>query len=188
MHDHHGQRFQGIEKLRSPERIQWLEVEHVVALSLEGMPIQSAIDIGTGSGIFAEAFAKEGLIVAGIDANPDMLQAARSYVPGTDFRQATAEVNPFPDDSFDLAFMGLVLHETDDLLRTMQEAYRVSKERLVILEWPYTQQDFGPGLEERLQASQVLNLAERAGFATGETINLEHLVLYRFDKALQSSS
>lgn len=188
MHNHQGNRFHDVERLRSPERIQRLEIERVVQLTLEKSSFRSLIDIGTGSGIFAEAFSKQGLTVTGIDANPEMLETARSYVPHADFRQAAAESIPFPDGSFDLAFMGLVLHETDDLLKAMQEAYRISKERLVILEWPYTQQDFGPGLEERLQVSQVLNLAERAGFTVGESFQLEHLILYRFDKAMESSS
>jgi ubiquinone/menaquinone biosynthesis C-methylase UbiE len=186
MHDrhHHGQRFQGVERLRSPERMQRLEVERVVNLALENSQIQSVIDIGTGSGIFAEAFSKRGLTVGGIDVNPEMLHAARSYVPAADFRQATAEANPFLDSSFDLAFMGLVLHETDDLLNAIREAGRVSRVRLVVLEWPYIQQDFGPGMEERLQANQLLQLAVQAGFPAGETISLEDLVLYRFDKAV----
>jgi hypothetical protein len=45
------------------------------------------------------------------------------------------------------------------------------------------QQDFGPGLTERLEPAQVLNLARQAGFPRGEIIPLEHLMLYRFDKS-----
>lgn len=184
MHNHSGNRFHDIERLRSPERIQHLEIERVVQLTLENSSFTSVIDIGTGSGIFAEAFAKQGLTVAGVDANPEMLAAARSYLPNADFRQAVAEAIPFPDGAFDLAFMGLVLHETDDLPKAMQEASRVCRARLIVLEWPFKQQDFGPGMEERLESSQVLNLAKQAGFLEGELISLEHLVLYRFDKPI----
>jgi SAM-dependent methyltransferase len=184
MHNHHhGHRFQHVERLRSPERVQRLEVERVVQLALEGISVKSVLDIGTGTGLFAEAFANRGLTVSGIDPNPEMLEAARSHVPGADFRQATAEAIPFPDGTFELAFMGLVLHETDDLLKAIQEASRVAQARLIILEWPYIQQDFGPGLEERLQPAQLLNLAAQAGLSAGETIPLEDLLLYRFDKA-----
>ena len=53
-----------------------------------------------------------------------------------------------------------------------------------MLEWPYTEQDFGPGLEERLQPNQITKLAGQAGFITRDTNRLEHLMLYRFDKEL----
>jgi SAM-dependent methyltransferase len=186
MHNyHHGQRFQHVERLRSPERIQRLEVERVVQLALEGATIKSVLDIGTGTGLFVEAFTNRDLTVTGIDPNPEMLEAAHAHVPGADFRRATAEAIPFPDGTFDLAFMGLVLHETDDLLKAMQEANRVTRARLVILEWPYINQDFGPGLDERLEPDQILKLAEQAGLSTGETISLENLLLYRFDKAVK---
>jgi ubiquinone/menaquinone biosynthesis C-methylase UbiE len=184
-HPHHhqpGHRFDQIERLRSPERLERLEVNRVTILALEGASFHSGIDIGTGTGVFAEAFAQRGIAVTGIDANPEMLEAARKYVPGGDFRQAAAESLPFPDQSFDPAFMGLVLHETDDLLKALQETYRVCKTRLAVLEWPYAEQDFGPGLEERLRPEYIETLAKQAGFERVEAIPLEKLVLYRLEK------
>ncbi len=185
MHDHHGHRFNQIERLRSPERLERMEVGRVTDLALDGMTFPTVIDIGTGTGLFAEAFAQRGLSVTGIDANPEMLEAARKYVPGGDFRQATAESLPFPDHAFDLAVMGLVRHETDDLLQALQEAYRVSKSRLMVLEWPYAEQDFGPGLEERLRPEDIETLGKQAGFARVEAIPLDKLILYRLEKASQ---
>ena len=83
-------RFGGeIERLRTPQRVALLEVDRVVRLCLEGLvTVHSALDIGTGSGIFAEAFAAKGLQVAGIDLRDDMLEAARGYVPSGEFKQA----------------------------------------------------------------------------------------------------
>lgn len=182
MHEHHGHRFNQIERLRSPERLERLEVERVTDLALEGASLHSVIDIGTGTGVFAEAFAQHGLSVAGIDPNPEMLDAARSFIPDGDFRQATAEDIPYPNETFDLAFMGLVLHETDDLAKALQEAYRVSKTRFMVLEWPYAEQDFGPGMEERLRPEDVHSLGKQAGFERIETIPLKSLMVYRFEK------
>ncbi len=182
MQEHHGHRFNSIERLRSPERLERLEVERVVDLTLEGTSLHSVLDIGTGTGIFAEGFAQHGLSVTGIDVNPEMLSAARQFLPGGDFREATAEVLPFPDETFDLAFMGLVLHETDDLPKALQEASRVSKKQAVVLEWPYEQQDFGPGIEERLRPEYMETLSKQAGFERIEMIPLKALVLYRLKK------
>jgi ubiquinone/menaquinone biosynthesis C-methylase UbiE len=182
MQEHHGHRFNQIERLRSPERLERLEVERVVDLTLEGELLRSVLDIGTGTGIFAEAFTQHGLSVTGIDVNPEMLDAARTFLPGGDFRQAAAEYLPFPDESFDLSFLGLVLHETDDLLKALQETYRVSKKQAVVLEWPYEQQDFGPGIEERLRPEYMETLSKQAGFERIEMIPLKALVLYRLEK------
>ena len=181
MQNHQGHRFNDIGRLRSPERLARLEVERVVDLALAGKPIQSVLDIGTGTAVFAEAFAQQGKSIIGIDVNPAMLDAARQYVPAGDFRQSEAEAIPFPNRSVDLAFMGLVLHETDNLLQALQEAHRMTRLRLAILEWPYAEQEFGPGLQERLQTNHVMELARQAGFTAGEIIQLAQLVLYRFD-------
>jgi ubiquinone/menaquinone biosynthesis C-methylase UbiE len=179
----HERRFhEGIERLRSPERIARLEIKRVVDLALGGIHPDTVLDIGTGSGVFAEAFAAQGLAITGLDANPDMLVAAQRYVSGGNFQPGIAEDIPFPDESFDLVFMGLLLHETDDRLKALQEAHRLARTRLVVLEWPYLNEDFGPGLEDRLQPSKVIDLARQAGFQEAETIRLEFLVLYRFGK------
>ncbi len=174
----HGHRFDQVELLRSPERVAHLEVEHVTDLVLSEISARSLLDIGTGTGLFAEAFYKRGLTVAGVDANTKMLEAARHYLPEAVLRQATAEEIPFPDHSFDIVFMGLVLHETDDLLKSLQEAHRVASQRVAVLEWPYRTEDFGPGLEERIPPEMMASLSKQAQFGELNTFPLEKLVLY----------
>jgi ribosomal protein L11 methylase PrmA len=61
-------------------RVEFLEVERVIDLCLEAFAARSVLDVGTGTGLFAEGFAARGLKVAGIDANPAMVEAARRYV------------------------------------------------------------------------------------------------------------
>ncbi len=52
----HEKRFSGdINRLRSPERQERLEVERVTGLCLEGIFPKTMLDIGTGSGLFAES-------------------------------------------------------------------------------------------------------------------------------------
>jgi len=168
-----------IERLRTPERVARLEVERVVALCLEAAHLKSVLDVGVGSGLFADPFVQHGLEVAGVDVSPEMIVAARRFVPRGDFREATAEVLPYPDDSFDLVFFGLVLHESDEKLKVLQEARRVSRHRICILEWPYQEGEFSPPVVHRLNPTEITDLTRQIGFTHLESIPFAHLVLYR---------
>jgi len=176
----HERRFQGcLERLRSPDRVARLEVERVVTLCLEGIAARTMLDVGTGTGLFAEAFVAQGLEVTGIDANPDMIEAAPLYVPGGQFKLAPAETIPFPDAAFDLVFLGLVLHEADDALQALREARRVAGMRVAVLEWPYEEEEHGPPRADRLGVEQIEAMALAAGFRQVEALPLVHMVLYR---------
>ena len=178
----HERRFHGeAGRLRSPERVAVLEVERVVTLSLEGCTAHSVLDVGTGSGLFAEAFARRGLEVTGIDVSAEMLEVAQSYVPKGRFREGVAEQIPYPACSFDLVFMGLVLHETDDRHQALVEARRVARLRVVALEWPHDQGTPGPPLKHRLRPAEVEALAQEAGLSKAIVLRLANTVLYRLD-------
>ncbi len=176
----HERRFDGAaDRLRALERVARLEVPRVVALSLEGLTVESVLDVGTGTGIFAEAFANNGLAVTGIDTNTELLAHAREFAPGAQFKEAPAEGMPFADGAFDLVFLGHVLHETDDPLAALREARRVARQRVAILEWPYREQPFGPPLAHRIAPARVIDLATRAGFSQVEHIELDQMDFYR---------
>jgi SAM-dependent methyltransferase len=180
----HEKRFsREIGRLREPERITRLEVDRVVELALAGRERPATmLDIGTGSGLFAEKFAALGIRVTGVDVNPEMLPAASAHVPAGEFHEGLAEKLPFPDASFDLVFMGLLLHETDDPRSALCEAYRVGMGRLAILEWPDEEQDFGPPPGHRLAHGTIVSLAEKAGFKKVKSHRLQNLVLYLADR------
>jgi ubiquinone/menaquinone biosynthesis C-methylase UbiE len=174
--------FRNIERLRDPHRLARLETERVVSLSLQGQPIHRVLDIGTGTGVFAEVFVRLGLAVTGIDLQEPMLAAARGFVPKAHFQAADSEALPFGDGSFDLCFLGVVLHEAEHPLRTLQEAHRVCALRTAVLEWPSTEQDFGPPRKDRLSADEVLRLGNSSGFSEIRTIPMKDLVLYLLEK------
>ncbi len=166
--------------LRSQRRLALLEVPRVVALCLEGLKnVHSLLDVGTGSGLFAEAFSARLPEVVGLDVNPDMIVLARGLVPGIRFALAPMEALPFPSQAFDVVYMGHVLHETDDLPRALSEARRCARMRVVALEWPYRQQEMGPPLAHRLSPEQVQEAAAVAGFKQVETFHLQHMTLFR---------
>jgi ubiquinone/menaquinone biosynthesis C-methylase UbiE len=175
----HERRFQGkADRLRSDERLARLEVDRVVASCLEGLHIQSVLDVGVGTGIFAAAFAALGAAVTGIDPNRDLLELARRYVPRAELREATAEQLPFADDAFDLVFMGHVLHEVDDARKALTEARRVASMRVSILEWPYLSEEQGPPLAHRLAPETIEDMARSAGYRHIDRGSLTHMVLY----------
>lgn len=172
----------GIDRLRSPERIERLEVNRVVELCLNHKEINSVLDIGTGSGLFAEGFFKQNKKVAGIDLNPDMLAAAKKHLPEVQFEISSAESLPFDDNTFDLVFMGVIFHEVDDYIKALQEAKRVAAKQVSILEFKYVEEEFGPPLKHRLREEFLRNLSEKVGFAEMQTVPMKNLVLYHFMK------
>jgi ubiquinone/menaquinone biosynthesis C-methylase UbiE len=176
----HERRFHGTaDRLRAADRIARLDVPRVVALSVAELTVKSFLDVGTGAGVFAEAFTATGLAVTGIDTNADLLSVAREFAPAAQFREAAAEELPFPDDSFDLVFLGHVLHEADDPLVALSEARRVARRRVAILEWPYREEPHGPPLAHRMSPAMVADLAAMAGLPQVETTHLEYMDFYR---------
>jgi ubiquinone/menaquinone biosynthesis C-methylase UbiE len=180
----HERRFnREIGRLRDPDRVARLEVDRVVDLVLKNMiGARSVLDLGTGSGLFAEQFVGKGLLVTGLDVNPEMLEAAQSAVPSARFQEGVAEKLPFSDGVFDLVIMGLMLHETDDTLAALSEAHRVALKRLAVLEWPDEEQPIGPPRVHRLSPEKINLLARQAGFTSLSQVRLETLILYLLDR------
>jgi ubiquinone/menaquinone biosynthesis C-methylase UbiE len=175
-----GHRFDGAaDRLRAPERIARLEVKRVAVLSIEGLAVERVLDVGTGTGLFAQAFSKLAPRVVGLDINPAFLEVARRFVPEAQFTQAPAEKIPFGDGWFDLVFLGVVLHETDNPLKALKEARRVTRSRVAVLEWPYRHEDEGPPLEHRLSPATIEELAGKAGYRNFESISLDQMDFYR---------
>lgn len=172
----------GIERLRSPERIERLEVEKVVGLCLDHKKINSVLDIGTGSGVFAEGFYKHDKKVTGLDINPEMIAAAKGYLPDVDFKIAHAEDLPFDDNTFDLIFMGVIFHEVDDYTKALQEAKRVAAQQVSILEFKYIVEESGPPIEHRLREEFLKQLSDKVGFSEMQIVPMKNLVLYHFIK------
>jgi len=175
----HERRFSGrVATLRDPERVAQLELERVVDLCLEAGEFASMLDVGTGSGLFSEAFAARGLAVAGVDVNPEMIEAAKSFVPEGDFRVGQAEVLPFTENAYDVVFMGTVFHEADDQLLALEEAARVARYMVAILEWPYEEGAAGPPIKHRVSPEQVRDYATQTGLKMSQTVRLTSVVLY----------
>jgi ubiquinone/menaquinone biosynthesis C-methylase UbiE len=167
-----------IAKLRRPGRVAEIEVERVVGLTLAESPAPRLLDIGTGSGLFAEAFQKAGAAVVAVDPDPQMLIAARCFLPELAAAAASAEALPFSPASFDQAFMGMVLHETRDPIRSLTEMRRVVRSGAVVLEWPPPEPGQPPPPARRFSPEELRELATAAGFQRCDILPLQHMIFY----------
>ena len=167
--------YGGMERLRDPARLELLEIDRVVDLSIKQLTVKSMLDVGTGTGVFAAAFAGRNIDVSGIDISESMLVEARRIVPAGKFTTGNMEKIPFEDSSFDIAFLGLLLHEADDLGVALLESARVAKSRVVVLEWPYAVGEKGPPLDHRLKSAEVISKAALVGFENVQIIQFSRV-------------
>ena len=172
-----------IERLRNPERLHRINVENVIRYCLEKTGVNTVLDVGSGSGLFAEAFYRHGCRVTGIDISQDMMTAARRFVPEISFQVGQMESLPYRNRSFDLVFMGFVLHESDTPALCLREARRVSKLRTAVLEWPFIEDEYGPPLAHRLSFDRLRGIATEAGYTAISHHSLPHTELWFFQCA-----
>jgi ubiquinone/menaquinone biosynthesis C-methylase UbiE len=89
------------------------------------------LDVATGTGAQARAFAEKAGEVIGIDLSEVMLRIARrkNRFPNLTFQQADATELPFGDASFDVSCISFALHEMPRSIRerTVAEMARVTK-------------------------------------------------------------
>jgi SAM-dependent methyltransferase len=75
-----------------------------------GRPAQKILDLGTGTGVLARAFARRGAVVTAVDIAPNQVAAAKSLAvqEGLDiaFQVCPAEAIDLPDASFDVISSG----------------------------------------------------------------------------------
>jgi ubiquinone/menaquinone biosynthesis C-methylase UbiE len=86
---------------------------------------ERVLDLGCGDGQLTQKIAATGAIVAGADASPQMVEAARGR--GIDAQVAQAESLPFADASFDAVFSNAALHWVRGQDAMMAEVHRVLK-------------------------------------------------------------
>jgi len=167
-----------VSNLRSNDRVEELEVKRVADVCLEQCLAIRLLDVGTGSGLFAEEFADRGIRTIGIDPDADMIAAARYYVTGVDFLVAQAERLPFKENTFDAVFMGMALHEITEPDKALHEAQRVSQDWVAVLEWPYPQSPDPAPAARRFKPEELQAMARKAGYRKISFVPLEHKVLY----------
>lgn len=104
-------------------------------------PTMRVLDVATGTGEQAFAFADRAAEVVGVDLSDAMLEIARrkNRHSNITFQQADAAALPFPDESFDVACISFALHEMPRSIRerALGEMSRVVRHagRIVVVDW-----------------------------------------------------
>jgi ubiquinone/menaquinone biosynthesis C-methylase UbiE/DNA-binding transcriptional ArsR family regulator len=140
-------------------------VEAALLDVLGDAPIDSVLDLGTGTGRMLEVLAPRASRAIGLDVSPAMLSIARNRLDEAglrhvQLRQGDAYALPGDLSRFDLVILHQVLHYLDDPARAVREAARALKPggRLVVV-------DFAPHREEALREHHA---HRRLGFAVHE--------------------
>lgn len=167
-----GHRFnpEHLERLDNPERRKALPPEEILRL-LEVDLRTTMADIGCGPGYFTIPLARmtEEEVYA-LDVSPEMLDALseRASEAGLDNIKgvlSNAERIELPDNSVDGLLCSLMLHEVDDLPRTMQEFQRILRPggKMLLIEWEKQPMDMGPPVEIRISSDELLEHVQALG-------------------------
>src|SRR5262245_5462475 len=85
----------------------------------------ACVDVGCGAGHAAAELAAKGLKVTGVDADPEVVEAARRRVPGAMFHVAQSDHLPLESGCTDGSRALRLFHLLKDPARTVAEARRV---------------------------------------------------------------
>ncbi|WP_312471461.1 class I SAM-dependent methyltransferase [Neobacillus sp.] len=93
---------------------------------------EELLDIATGGGHTANAFASVVKKITAVDLTAEMLRAAENFIRGNgyqnvDFIQADAENLPFATEAFEIVTCRIAPHHFPNVNRFVEEAYRVLK-------------------------------------------------------------
>ncbi len=92
---------------------------------LNAQPAEYILDLGCGDGQLTKRIGDSGAHVLGVDASPEMVEAARER--GVEAEAANAEALPFRDARFDAVFSNAVLHWVRNQDAMVAQVYRVLK-------------------------------------------------------------
>jgi len=154
--------------LLNPERESWQSVEDFfnVAKPSSG---ETWADIGCGPGYFALPLAKRVKKVYAVDSSEFMLsrcleRAREEGIGNIQTAKCNEEHIPLEDKSVEASLLANLFHELLKPEAFMEEVRRITKDRLIIIDWHPLPSPAGPPLEERIPKDRVLEFMESMGF------------------------
>lgn len=118
------------------------------------VPVGRALDVGCGTGVFAERLSTFGYELTGIDPFPGMLRHLHQRRPDIPAITASGQHLPFADNSFDLVYCIAVMHHVaapDAVRLTLLEMARVARPGGYVLIWDHNPRNpYWPYLMKRV--------------------------------------
>jgi SAM-dependent methyltransferase len=161
-----------LDKLNDPVRMARMEPLRIWTAAGIANPAV-VVEIGAGTGIFAEAFANfaPSVKVYAVDTEARMIQwMERHRAPKLHGRLvpvlATDTMVPLPDGTADAAFMIDLHHELSSPDATYAEVYRLLApgRKVVVVDWRKDNEPGGPPQEIRVSEAEIAATLERTGF------------------------
>jgi ubiquinone/menaquinone biosynthesis C-methylase UbiE len=158
---------------------------------------EKVLDVATGGGHTANAFAPFSKEVVALDLTPEMLEAAERFVASNGhtnvtFIQGDAEKMPFGEDSFDVVTCRIAPHHFPDIQAFVSEAARLLKPGGLFLlddnvapeldEWDFfynkVEKWRDPSHYRAHKKTEWLKLIEGNGFEIEQTVGLHKTFLF----------
>lgn len=105
-----------------------------VLSGLLGTPNGPVLDIGAGIGATSHALALDGHEMIAVEPSAAMITQGQVKYPGMNWVQAAGEALPFDDASAGAAVIAYVMHHTDDPVRVLEEAKRVTTGPILVVQ------------------------------------------------------
>jgi len=165
--------IRNIDRLNNPKRLEILDLQKVIShFMLEGSI--ALVDIGTGGGIFAEAFLKllPGARCYALDIRNEAIEWIKAnretYKEGRLIPQLMEESRTsLEDNTADFVFMITLHHELAEPIELMKECRRILKPggKLLIADWRKNDTESGGApLHHRIEPELAISHLEAAGF------------------------
>ena len=157
-------------KLNNPERLEWVNPD-LVLKTLELKNPKTIIDIGSGTGIFARAFAKRmpDTTIYACDSADVMIDWMNENLTENNIKPMLTSENSInlENNIADLIYMITVHHELLNPEKMLKETYRLLKPngKIAIIDWKKSaEQPIGPSFEKRIPENTIMEQLKNTGF------------------------
>jgi ubiquinone/menaquinone biosynthesis C-methylase UbiE len=128
-----------VERFKNGE--EFSETKKIIASAITNNSCSKIMDIGSGNGITAIAFALEGFQVDAVEPDPSETIGAGAIrklkkiykLDNLNVHEAFAENLNFPDNHFDIVYARQCMHHAHDLQQFLNESFRVLKKGGILL-------------------------------------------------------
>lgn len=149
------------ERLVSPERREWQDPDRLLD-ALRVKPSEVWADVGCGPGFFTLPLARRVAKVYAVDIQAPMLGILRNRLQEAGVENVEMVLSgenhiPLPDKAVGGTLLVNVFHEVQDGEAFFRELVRITRRRIVIVDWKREETPAGPPLEERLSEFAVHN-------------------------------